>query len=370
MRQILYLMKKEFLQVFRTREMLAILFVVPIIQLAVLGFAITNEVKHIMLVVNDSDNSVLSREIVKAFSQTDRFDVVGFSSSTEQVESTIHGWGAQIGLIIPRNFYRDVYRGKQPKMQLIVDGLDGNTAGVAIGYAQRILYNIARKNMFRSPLRQSFRMVEIEDRMWYNLDLSSAQYMVPGIVVILLTIISLILSALSLVKEREVGTLEQLLVTPLKKQYLLIGKLIPFLILGFIELGIVMTAAQWIFDIKMQGSYPLLALLSMLYLFTTLGLGIFVSTITDSQQQALFVAWFIMLIMIMLSGLFIPISNMPDILQKITYLNPMRYFMDIIRDIFQKGSSIGFLYKDVIPMTVFGLLIFIFSVLNFQKRAT
>jgi len=368
MKQIGYLIKKEFLQIFRTREMLAILFVVPVVQLAVLGFAITNEVKHIKLMVNDQDNSSLSREIVNGFRNTDRFDIVGYSESASQIESAIHSWNAQMGLVIPEHFYRDVHRGRQPELQLLIDGLDGNTAGVALGYAQNIVLGVARDNISSSALRQNIHLVEVADRTWYNLELRSAQYMVPGIVVVLLTIISLILSALSLVKEREVGTLEQLLVTPLKKQQLLLGKLTPFLILGFIELGIIMAAAQWIFNIQMQGSYLLLGGLSIIYLFSTLGLGIFVSTITNSQQQALFVAWFIMLLMIMLSGLFIPIANMPEILQDLTYLNPMRYFMNIIRDIFQKGSTIGFLLKDVIPMTLFGLLIFVFSVLNFQKR--
>lgn len=368
MNQIFYLIKKEFLQVFRSKEMLAILFVVPVVQLAILGFAITNEVKHVPLKINDRDNSFLSREIIAAFSNTDRFEVVGFTGSAAEIESAIHGWEAQIGLVIPENFYRDMQRGKQPKIQLIVDGLDGNSAGVATGYAQNILTGIARDHLPRKALAQSIRLVDMKSRLWYNLELRSAQYMVPGIVVVLLTIISLILSALSLVKEREIGTLEQLMVTPLKKQQLLLGKLAPFLILGFVELGIVMAAAQWIFNIQMQGSYLLLGLLAIVYLFSTLGLGIFVSTITKSQQQALFVAWFIMLLMIMLSGLFIPIANMPDILQKVTYLNPMRYFMNIIRDIFQKGSTISFLLKDIIPMTLFGVLIFLVSVLNFQKR--
>ncbi|MCJ7813736.1 ABC transporter permease, partial [bacterium] len=213
-----------------------------------------------------------------------------------------------------------------------------------------------------------FHLVQMTERMLYNPTLSSQQYFVPGIVVVLLTILPMMLSAMSLVKEKEIGTLEQLMVTPLKKYQLLIGKLIPFLILSFIELIIVMATGIIIFQIAMNGSYLLLASLALLYLMTTLGLGIFISTITHSQQQSMFVAWFTMVFMILMSGFFIPIENMPSLLQKLTYLNPMRYFMTIVRDIFQKGSSFLFLHKDAIPMTLFGLMIFTLSVLKFQKR--
>jgi ABC-2 type transport system permease protein len=218
------------------------------------------------------------------------------------------------------------------------------------------------------PVLKSAHVVEMEQRMWYNLNLDSPQYMVPGIVIVLLTIISMMLASMSLVREKEIGTLEQLLVTPLRKHELLLGKLIPFLILAFVELGIVLKAAQFIFSIESKGSLFLLAGLAFFYLFTTLGLGIFISTITNSQQQAMFVSWFFMVFMLLMSGLFIPIENMPDILQKLTYLNPMRYFLYIIRDIFQKGATMGYLWIDAIPMTIFGLLIFTFSVLKFQKR--
>lgn len=372
MTPILYMIRKEFLQVFRTREMMAILFVAPLVQVLVMGFAITNEVKHITLIIADQDNSVLSREITDAFTHTDRFNVVGYERDMARVGEAIHAWQAQMALVIPPGFGRDIRRGSRPQLQVIVDGLDGNSAGVALGYAGAILQERARQVGRQMPAALSLRnlhRVELQERMWYNLNLNNAQYMVPGIVVVLLTVISLILASIGLVREKEIGTLEQLLVTPLKKYQLLLGKLIPFLILSFIELGIVLKAAQWIFAIEMQGSYLLLAGLSAIYLFSTLGLGIFVSTITGSQQQAMFVSWFFMLLMIMLSGLFIPIENMPPLLQKVTYLNPMRYFMSIIRDIFQKGAAARHLLQDVIPLAGFGLLIFIFSVLKFQKRA-
>jgi len=371
LRAILYILRKEFLQILRTREMMAILFVAPLIQTVILGFAITNEVKHIKLMIVDQDNSRISREIARAFTHTDRFDVIGHSHSMAGVEEAIHGWKAQMALIIPVNFQRDLQRQLHPRVQLIADGLDGNTAGVAMGYARGIISGISRDYLLspqRRALVKNIRLVEMEPRLWYNPDINNAQYMVPGIVVVLLTIIPMMLTSMSLVREKEIGTLEQLMVTPLKKYQLMLGKIIPFLFLAFLEMAFVLKAAQFIFDIHMKGSYALLGSLAFIYIFTTLGLGIFVSTITGTQQQAMFVSWFFMVFMILMSGLFIPIDNMPALLQKLTYLNPMRYFMSIIRDVFQKATTFHYLLIDVIPMTIFGLLIFTFSVLKFHKR--
>lgn len=219
-------------------------------------------------------------------------------------------------------------------------------------------------------LLRGVHMVNMQERMWYNPNLSPEQYMVPGIVVLLLTIVSMMLSAMSLVREKEIGTLEQLMVTPLKKHQLIFGKVIPFLILAFVEFMVVLQIAQWIFQIEMVGSLPLLSLLALLYLFATLGLGVFISTITTTQQQAMFVAWFFMVFMIIMGGFLVPIENMPPFLQKLTYINPMRYFMYMMRDIFQKGSSLHYLLKDAIPMTAYGVVIFTASVLKFQKRVS
>ncbi|RMG33465.1 MAG: ABC transporter permease, partial [Methanobacteriota archaeon] len=307
----------------------------------------------------------------RAFTQTDRFDLIGYLNSIEEVKTAIHSWEAQIALVIPPHFGKQLQRKQQPEIQLIADGLDGNTAGVALGYARSILSGISQRLLWSPAFRVKLKNVHLasmEERLWYNPNINNAQYMVPGIVVVLLTLIPSMLTAMSLVREKEIGTLEQLLVTPLKKQYLLMGKLLPFLILAIVEMILVLKAAEYIFDIRMQGSYTLLGGLALLYLFTTLGLGIMVSTITHTQQQAMFVSWFFMVFMLLMSGLFIPIENMPPVLQKITYLNPMRYFMYIIRDIFQKASTLPYLWKDILPMTILGVSIFSVSVLTFHKR--
>jgi ABC-2 type transport system permease protein len=194
--------------------------------------------------------------------------------------------------------------------------------------------------------------------------------MIPGIIAVLVTIVSMMLSSINLVREKEIGTLEQLMVSPLKRYQLLMGKILPFLILTFVEVAIVLFFGQLIFSVQVKGSYFLLAALAFLYLFTTLGLGIFISTVTSTQQQAMFVSWFFMVFMIMVSGFFIPIENMPKAMQKLTYLSPMRYFLYIVRDIVQKDISFFYSLKDAIPMTIYGLLIFIMSSIKFQKRVS
>jgi ABC-2 type transport system permease protein len=371
MRRIKSVVRKEFRQVFRDKPMLALIFGVPIVQLVVLSFAITTDVKHVKLLVADLDETVVSQEIVRAFAHSDRFDVVGQTRDLGRIREDMQGWRAQMGLVIPPGFSADLRRNLKPQIEIMVDGVDGNSAGVAQGYARGILADVGMeygKSLLDPGKALGLHFVTMEERMWYNLDLSSQQFMIPAIVVVLLTILPMMLSAMGLVREKEIGTLEQLMVTPLKKHELLVGKLIPFLCLTYIELTIVMTVAIALFRIPMNGSFVLLALLASLYLFSTLGLGIFISTVTRSQQQAMFVAWFFMVFMIIMGGVFIPIENMPAGLQKLTYLDPMRYFVSIVRDIFQKGSSLGFLLRDVIPMAAFGLLIFSASVARFQKR--
>ena len=373
MQSILEMIRKEFRQIFRDRPMIAIIFLVPVVQLLVLAFAITTEVTHIKLAVVDYDKSQISREIIRAFSQTERFDIVEFGDDLPDIDNQMQAWKIQSALVIPQNFSRDLRRNLQPQLLLSVDGVDGNTAGIALGYAQAILLNLGvdlRTANFRTAGGSSNHSILMSERMWYNLELDSQQYMIPGIVVVLLTIIPMMLSAMSLVKEKELGTLEQLMVTPLRKHQLLIGKMIPFLLLAFLEMAIVMTVAITVFGIRMDGSYLLLAVLSLLYLLTTIGLGIFISTFTHTQQQAMFLAWFVMVFMIIMSGFFIPIQNMPSILQGVTYLNPMRYFMGIVREIFQKGSSLVYLWPDTLLMTAEGLLISSLAVIKFQKRVS
>jgi ABC-2 type transport system permease protein len=344
---------------------------VPIIQLFILAHAITTDVKQIKTTFIDLDRSDISREILRRFSQTEYFKVIEYSTDLTDVSAKMKQWEVQLALVIPTNFSREIKRGVRPEIQVIVDGVDGNTAGISLAYAQTILTEMGAELASKPNklvISNKIHLLAMVERMWYNIDLNSKQYMVPGIVVVLLTILPMMLSSMSLVKEKEIGTLEQLLVTPLSKYQLLLGKIIPLLILTYLELFIVMTFAILVFKLHLNGSILLIAALAFLYLFTTVGFGIFISTITHSQQQAMFVSWFFMVFMILMSGFFIPIDNMPPFLQNLTYIDPMRYFMSIVRDIFQKGSGIRHLLIDIVPMTIFGSVIFSFGIIKFQKR--
>jgi len=354
------MIRKEFRQIFRDPPMVAIIFLVPVFQLLIFSFAVTTEVKQVKLAVADFDDSASSREIRRAFNSSGWFDTRLVTRDLHEIEERMRGWDVQLGLVFPARFGRDLERGLAPQIGIVVDGVDGNAASVAMGYATNILGRFGTRS---AP-------VSMRERMLYNPDLDSKNYMVPAIIVVLLTIIPMMLSAMSLVKEKEIGTLEQLLVTPLRKSHLLTGKLTPFLILAYLELAIVTTVAVLVFGIEMNGSYLDLALGALLYLGTTIGLGIFISTFSGTQQQAMFFAWFIMMFMILLGGFMVPIANMPSAVQKLTYLNPMRYFIFIVRDIFQKGSDLSILWRDVLTLGIYGLAIFSFGILKFRKRVS
>ncbi len=372
MQQILYLIQKEFRQIFRDKAMVAIIFFAPIVQMIVLGFAITTDVKNVKTVIADYDNSRLSREIGRKFENNPHFSVKGYSNSQSHYRKQLDEWQAQAVVVIPKGFSRDLERKLRPQIQVIVDGLDGNTAGIALGYAQGILSDfnaeMALSEQASVAFLQKASVVEGETRMWYNLDLESKNYMVPGLIAVLLTMVSLFLTSMGLVREKEIGTLEQLMVTPIKTWQLILGKVLPFLILGFFELIIMLLVAFVVFQLTVTGSLVLLFGLAALYLLSTLGLGIFISTVTQTQQQAMFVAWFFLIFLIFMSGFLFPIANMPDAIQKITYLDPMRYFIIILREIFLKGSSVQFLMNEILSLIVFAVVILGLSSLKFQKR--
>lgn len=372
MRRVFYLVQKEFRQVFRDKSMIAILFVVPFIQLVLLGNAITTEVKHVTMLISDQDNSPMSRGMAEAFRNTEHFDLVGFEQHYAELPRALDQGRAKVALVIPQHFQRDVVLGRRPSVQVLVDGLDGNTAGVALSYISRItaLYqgSIAAEEPLLARSMSASRVVSAEPRFWFNPELESKVYVIPGIVALLLLIITVFLTSMSIVREKEIGTLEQLMVTPLRSSELILGKIIPFAILGMLEITIAMALVYVLFGIGIEGSIVLLFAESALFILTTLGVGILISTISETQQQALFVGWFFMIFAIMLSGFFVPIANMPDAIQWVTYLNPMRYFLVILREIYLKGSSLRYLLPETLAMLAFGLTVFGAAVWRYRSR--
>ncbi len=374
MKRVWHLVKKELWQVTRDPNMLRVIFVVPMIQLLVLGYAITTDIKNLDILICDQDDSAVSRNLVERFSHNEYLTVKPLPCRAGQIEQHIFRGDVLLALVIPEHFGRDLENRESPEIQILLDGQNSNTTAVALGYCNRILLEFVRDNLAaaagRNPrLARSIRFIEPVSRTWYNPELKSVYYMIPGIISILLTIITMLLTGLAIVKEREIGTLDQLLVTPLSSWQIIAGKTIPFAFLGFLEMGFAMTFGVLWFKVPIVGSLPLLAVLAAVFILTTLGLGIFVSTMVDTQQQALFMAWFFLVSFVLLSGFFYPIENMPGWVQVITYINPLRYFIEILRELFLKGAGLSVLWPELLSLLTIGVSIFTLATVRFARRA-
>ncbi|MBF8247333.1 MAG: hypothetical protein HW374_133 [Bacteroidetes bacterium] len=373
MKVIREMIVKEFLQIRRDKRMLPIVILAPIIQVILLGYAATVDVKEIPLVVSDMDNSRESREFVARFTNSGYFIIVAYVDHPKKTDEYLDGNKATMAVLIPENFGKNIATGRGTQLQLIADGADANTANISLGYASQITAGYSQSILLNQLLKTSGGLVppqlKVETRVWFNPDLRSANYMVPGVVAMILMIITTTFTSAGIVREKEIGTMEQLLVTPIKPYQLILGKLLPFVIIGFIDVILVLGVAVNLFGIPLKGSILLLFGLSGLFILTTLGLGLFVSTISHTQQQAMMTAqFFIFFPMIFLSGFTFPIENMPKIIQAITYIIPLRYFLEIIRGLFLKGVGIETLWPQALALLVFGVTILSLSVLRFQKR--
>jgi len=360
-------MKKEFIQVRRDRNMLRIIFAMPIIQLLLMGYAVNTDVKRLATDIYDFDQSVMSREYIHSFEPGDYFipqDVARLEPSLPlwDLEQRFESGDAEVALIIPNDFSERLSDTDQVTVGMVIDGADANAARAAMGYAAAISGRYSRS------VTGMHLPVEIRQKFLYNPELESVYYMVPGIVATLLTMVTVMLTSMAIVREREMGTLEQLTVTPISVTALMLGKITTFAILGFVEMIVALIVGVVWFGIPFVGSWMLLFALSALYLLTTLGIGMFFSTVTSTQQQAMFFAWFFSIFAILTSGFFTPIGNMPESIQYVSLLNPLRYFMEIVRGIMMKGSSFADLLGSILPLVVYGLAIFTIAASRFRKR--
>jgi ABC-2 type transport system permease protein len=369
---IIHLIRKEFYQFRRDRSMIAIVLVAPVIQLIILGYAANMDVRHIPMVVVDMDNSRYSGELVDRFINSGYYSVAGYEASIDGIDRYIDRGTAGVALVIPRNFGNDLHAGKRPAVQLIVDGSETTTATTGMNYASMIISRYSQEIIVERMERTSNEFVSPvvpEVRIWYNPDLKSRNFMVPGIVGMLLLVITVNLTSLSIVKEKEIGTYEQLAVTPITSYQLLAGKTIPFVIIGMADVILVLSVAFLLFGIPVKGSVVLLLVLSLIFLLTTLGLGLFVSAVSRSQQQAMMTTvFFVLLPMIFFSGFVFPIENMPRIFQTISYFLPLRYFFEIVRGIFLKGIGLAELWDQTVLLLAFGIVIFSLSAVRFRKN--
>ncbi|MBS1272598.1 MAG: putative multidrug ABC transporter permease YbhR [Candidatus Marinimicrobia bacterium] len=376
-RRLLSLIKKEFIQIFRTKPMLAFLFVMPVVQTLLMGYAVTTEVTKVPTIICDQDQSPASRSLIQMIDQTEYFNLFDITPEYLSIRPKMDRGEATAALVIPPNFSQEIRKGQSPVLQVIMDGSNSNTAMVAIGYLQGIAGRYGQKLRLEFPNDMRYygagpppTTIESAIRVWYNPNFVNAYFMVPAIIGIILAFSTMILTAVSVVREREVGTLEQLMVSPLKSYQIIIGKLVPFALLGFVEIVIVLVMGKIYFQIPIRGSFWLLFFASFLMLLTTLGLGLFVSTVTKSQQQSMFLAWFILIFTILMSGFFFPIENMPLWLQRLSLLDPLRYYIACLRGIFLKGAGMEALLPQILALAGYGILVIGFSSLRFQKRTS
>ena len=369
---IIEIVKKEFYQIRQDKRMMTTSFMAPIMQVFLLGYAATTDIKFSSMVVCDMDRTETSREFIRQFTNSNyfvqKYEVYGHNDVDYYIEHS----KAPVALVIPSNFGEHIASRQTVQVQMIMDGSDANTANILLRYASQIVAQYSRSVVIQNSLLRKpppLGNVVPEPRVWFNPDLRSSNYMVPGVVAFVLMIITMTLTSLGIVKEKEIGTLEQLLVTPIRPYQLIIGKLIPFIIIGFVDVLVVLAVARYWFEVPLRGHLLTLWFLSGLFILTTLGLGIFVSTVAKTQQQAMLIAqFFFFMPFIYLSGFTFPIANMPKVIQYITYLIPLRYFLEIVRGLFLKGSGLAELWPQALALFTFGVVILTLSVLRFRRR--
>lgn len=370
LRRLLHLVRKELIELRADPRLFGIVIMAPIIQLVVLGYAATTDVKDIPLLVVDGDRSTASRQLIQRFDASSNFYIVDVVTGDGSAEQHLSHGTAWMALSIPAGFGDHLSAGRSETVQVIADGTDSNSTGVALGYARSVVAGFsAEKTADLRPGLPRIAPIDVDIRVWFNPRLESRDFMVPGIVALLLLVVTTNLSAMAIVREREVGTLEQLNVTPLARWELIVGKLLPYALIGMFDVILVTLVAVFWFEIPLRGSFPLLFGCSAIYLLSTLGLGLFVSTISQTQQQASMTATFFFLTpMIYLSGFTFPIENMPSWIQWVTYLIPLRYFLVIVRGIFLKGVGVAVLWPQIAALLACGLVLIALATLRSSKR--
>ncbi len=342
--------------------MLRMIFLAPIVQLMILSYAISTDVKYVYTAVYDYDRQELSRDFVRSMSAGDYFVPSEGEPLLLDSEDNLLRGKKNVNLIIPNDFSKKLRNSRPVMLGLITDGSNANSASIATGYATLVAFRFSERLAgARSP-------ITLRQRVLYNPEGESVYYIVPGIVAVLLTMVTTLLTSMAIVRERERGTLEQLMVSPMPIPALILGKTIPYAILGYIEISIALALGIVWFKIPFVGSWPLLYGLAFVYVLTTLSVGMLVSTMTSTQQQAMFFTWFFAIFSILMSGFFIPIDNMPYVVQKLTYVNPLRYFMIMVRGIMMKGSGLESLRTEALALVGISLAMFSFSWMRFSKR--
>jgi ABC-2 type transport system permease protein len=359
-------MWKEFLELRQNPRIFGVVIVAPVVQLTLLGYAATTDINNVPVVVADGDRSASSRDLIARFEGSPYFAVAATLTTVDEVEPYLQDRRAWMALSIPADYEERLSRRESVTLQVIADGTDSNSTTVALGYATSLIGAVSEE--ITAAILGPGGGVDPQIRVWFNPRLESRYFMLPGILALMLLVVTSNLSSMAIVREREVGTYEQLSVTPLTRWGLIVGKLLPYGVIGVVDVLLVVAVVVWWFDVPLRGSFLLLLAMCVVYLLCTLSLGLLVSTISRSQQQAMLTATFFFLVpMIYLSGFIFPIENMPPVIQAVTYLIPLRYFLVIVRGIFLKGIGLEVLWPQALALFAWGVVALAFAAARARK---
>jgi len=370
--RILTLLRKEFRSVLRDPRMRMVIVGIPIIQTLIFGYAVTLDVRHVPLVIIDRDRTVASRALIQRFIGSAYFDAIAQTDDEDYARSLVDSATAAAILQINAGFEHRQHGGSAAPVQLIVDGADSNTARYVVNYASTIAATADNAIVFERTLRLAgravpFGSVDLQPRAWFNADLESRNFYVPGIIAMMVMLISLMLTSMAIVREKEVGTIEQIMVTPIRPLEFILGKSAPFAVIGFIDVGLITAVALFWFDIPFRGNFALLLFGVALFLLGTLGIGLFISTVSRTQQQAMMTTFFFFFPAMLFSGFIFPIANMPVFFQWLSLVNPLRYMLVVIRGVFLKGVGLDVLWPQFTALLTIGVVVMAVAVSRFRK---
>ena len=379
-RRIREIIRKEFRQTFREPRMRVLLFMPPLLQLIIFGYAANLDVDNSRIAWCDLDHTPESRDVLADFVGSNRFEIPYAPATGAEVQHLLDAGRVQGAVMILPGFGRDIRHGRTTAVQVLVDGSNSNTASIIANYASSIVAGYAAHALNQQnrdklvgrtpngPVHAGIPTLDMQSRIWFNPDLRSRNYFVPGVVANIIALVTLMLTAMAIVREKEIGTMEQLMVTPIRPVELMLGKTLPFALIGMVQVTLVTVAALLLFKVPFRGSFLLLFACALLYLMTTLGAGLFISTISRTQQQAMLTTFLFFQPFFLLSGFAFPIRNMPVLAQYLTWLDPVRYFMEIVRGVFLKGVGAEILWPQMVALAVFGVAILLLSASRFRKK--
>ncbi len=371
--KVRYFFVKELIQTLRDKRMRITLIVPPILQLIIFGYAANMDVKHIRTAIRDLDQSVASRDLVGRFGSSRYFDIVSFPNTPKEVKDLINQGDITLSIEIPADFSRNLKKGDTATVQIVLDGTESNTALIGLGYANQILSEFSTQVLLKRLNRAGMigfeeAGVDLQHRIWFNPNFESRLFYIPGVIASIAFLIPIILTAQAVVREREIGTLEQIMVTPIRSWELMLGKTLPFALMGLLDVIMIAFIGVFWFEVPLRGNPLVLLSGAVLFLTSSVAIGLFISTICSTQQQAQISTFFFTMPAFTLSGFAFPIENMPEWIQYLTYGNPLRYFLVIIRGVFLKGNGLDILWPQMLALGILGTLMIILSSLRFQKR--